>query len=163
MAVDATSFRVDLPEFGDAVAFPDSMINYWLNAAANLMDQSRWGAPAVAGSPNTLYDLGMEMFVAHNIVLERRAENAAANGAIPGSDSGPISSKSVGGVSVSFDTGAVSEEKGGHWNATTYGRRYYRLAKQVGMGPVQIGIGSQPPFSAGAWVGPYPGPGWFSS
>lgn len=158
MTVTVASFRADLPEFASASDYPDSSITYWLNAAAQLMNQDRWGAPAVTGQPNSLYDIGQEAFVAHQIVLEKRAADAAASGATPGVAQGMVSGKSVDGVNYSFDTGSTAEEQAGYFNLTIYGQRYWKLAEQVGAGAIQLGIGQAPPFATGAWAGPYPYP-----
>jgi hypothetical protein len=59
-------------------------------------------------------------------------------------------------VSVSFATGESTEKDAGHWNTTIYGTRFIRMAKLMGSGPMQIGIGCWvPPFNAS---GAYPGP-----
>lgn len=130
----------------------------------------KWGVgSSVATSPpTTLLDLGTELFVAHNLVLEKRSQDASGVGGNPGEVKGPTSSKSVGPVSISYDAASAAEEAGGYWNGTVYGTRFLRLARQKGMGPVQIGIGYVPPYSvgsfvgffgsAGAWPGPYPFP-----
>ena len=158
MAVDASSFVADLPEFADATKYPPASITYWLNAASQLMNQNRWGAPAVAGQPNSLYDLGQEMYVAHQLTLEARAQAVAANGGVPGESAGMVSAKSVDGVSKSYDTASAAEQNAGYFNLTVYGQRFWRLAEQVGMGGLQLGIGQAPPFATGAWAGPYPYP-----
>jgi len=155
MTIDVAQFRADYPEFASTADFPNSAVQYWLKVAYSLLNASRWGAQL---------DLGAELYVAHNLSLEARAQKEAQNGGVPGSQSGPISSKSVDKVSVSYDTGGASEEGGGQWNLTIYGTRFYNLAKKMGAGPIYIGVGSSPPFSGPAWPGPdvTPGPTNFS-
>jgi hypothetical protein len=51
---------------------------------------------------------------------------------------GPIASKSVGGVSISYDVGAVTIENAGHWNGSQYGIQFYQLAMIVGAGVTQL-------------------------
>ena len=149
MTITNASFRVDFPEFGDTTAFPDQQVNFWLNYAQLSLDAGRW---------STWLDLGTELWMAHNLTMEARAIMEAANGNNPGITTGAINSKSADKVSVGFDTGASTEEKGGHWNTTIYGTRYFRMAKMIGAGPVQIGVGC-PVNTDGT---PYPGP-WFAN
>lgn len=148
MAVTNATFRTHYPEFSNVVVYPNGQIDYWIANAALLLSVDRWG---------TLLDLGTELLVAHNIAIEARAQDEATNGEIPGTTTGPVNSKSVDKVSVGFDTGAATEERGGHYNLTIYGTRLLRLMKQIGMGPLQIGLGGPvPPLSsADAWGYPW--------
>lgn len=132
-----------------------------------------WGSSSLTADspPTTVVDFATEQWVAHQIVLEKQAIAAAAAGGDPGTKIGVISSKSVNGVSVGFDVGAVTggnmQENAGYYNQTVYGIRFYRLMRLRGAGPIQIGIGRPPPFlffnnfgllgSSNAWAGPYPG------
>lgn len=120
----------------------------------------KWGAGSAVpvSPPATLLDIATELFVAHNLVLEKRAQDAANVGGLPGQIIGPVASKSVGSVSISYDASAGLEPEAGHWNTTMYGLRFIKLARMKGMGPVQVGIGVAPPWSGGAWPGPWPYP-----
>lgn len=132
MADDFTiaQFRQDFPEFSDGAVYTDASITFWANVADSLLNANRWG---------DLLLFGTELFVAHNIVLEEIDKTAADNaGGIPGMDSGVISSKSAGSVSVSMDTQASIENEGGNYNLTTYGTRFLRLARLKGIGGLQI-------------------------
>ena len=128
-----------------------------------------WGAASVTPNspPTTKADYAIELFAAHQIVLEKQAVDAAQAGGDPGTKIGVITSKGVGGVSVSYDVSSIVEEGGGYWNQTIWGMRFWRLAKAVSGGPIQLGIGRAPAFlffnnwgltgSYNAWAGPYPG------
>lgn len=129
MAVTAASFRTDFPEFANTTDYPNTLINFYLALGPKLIDATRWG---------DIFDFGLSLFVAHNIVLERVAAKAVIPGGIPGLTSGPMASKQVDKVSVSYDTTAAIEPGAGHWNLTTYGQRYIRLVGQVGAGPLQF-------------------------
>lgn len=137
--IDADQFRADLPAFADAAKYPDEAIEYWLNIASLLINTKRWGPSAIdtwpASSPPalTLYDFGVEMFVAHNLVLEQRGA------ATPGGNVGVVQSKSVDKVSVSYDTKAGIEPEAGHWGTTIYGNRFLRLLRHAGSGGYQLG------------------------
>jgi Protein of unknown function (DUF4054) len=159
MTITAATFRTDFPEFADEIAYSDQAIAYWSAFQAQFMNTDRWGAGATTASapPTTTYDFGLELAVAHYLVLQKQAADSAATGAAPGVSQGPVSSKSVAGVSVSYDTQAALEGGAGHWNLTNYGTRYARLALQIGAGPIQIG-GSMilNPLDGQ----PYAGPSW---
>jgi hypothetical protein len=127
--MDVETFRTDFTEFADATAYPDSGVNYWLTVAGLMLDPSRWA---------TLLDLGTELFVAHNLALERQAQKTAANGGVPGISSGPLSAKAVDKVSASYDTAAGIVKDAGHWNLTTYGTRFIDLALMMGSGGLQL-------------------------
>jgi len=154
MTVTIASFRSSYPEFADITEFPDPQLTYWLGFAQLSLDAGRWG---------TWLDMGTSLWMAHNLTLEARAIMEAANGNNPGITTGAINSKSADKVSVGFDTGASTEENGGHWNTTIYGTRYLRMARQIGAGPVQIGIGCSPVNNdgttyAGPWFANFPNP-----
>jgi hypothetical protein len=159
ITVTPTIFRADYPEFVSTALYPDSAVNYYLSEAG-LRFTSRWDTEAGTNGRSML-DIGVELFIAHNLVLERQAQAAAASGAPPGLTSGPVSSKSVGPVSISYDTTAALENNGGYFNLTTYGLRLMRLINMFGAGPVLVGVGNscgEPWFSGPAWPGPFPYP-----
>jgi hypothetical protein len=161
MTVSIATFRQSYPEF-DAINYPDSVLTYYLALSTLMLNSNRWGQGAVTAvsPPTSSYDMGTELFVAHHIALERKALNAAKNNGVPGNVEGPTASKSVGPISVSYDTGAVIELAAGHWNLTVYGLRFIKLARMFGAGPLQIGV-SCGSTGIGAWPGPMPGwPGW---
>jgi Protein of unknown function (DUF4054) len=150
MTVTAELFRRDFIEFADGERYPDPVIMFWIGAASQLVNADRWGS---------LLNTGIELLVAHQITLERKALDEAARGGIPGMTPGIINNKSVDKVSIGYDTQPGMELDAGHWNLTIYGTRYIRLVRMMGIGPLQIGVGSNPvaPFSsAEAWGGPWP-------
>lgn len=127
--MDVAQFRADFPEFASTTDYPSSMVTFWGGIAEQLVDVSRWG---------TLYDQGVSLFVAHNIALQRKNIQAAAGGGVPGAQSGAISSKSVGTVSVSYDTAASMMPNAGHWNMTVYGIQFIQLGRLLCAGAVQL-------------------------
>lgn len=142
MSITVEQFRINFSEFCDNVIYRDSDIQFWMDYAALLLNANRW---------KSLLDLGTQLFVAHNLVLEQQAKAASANGGSPGVSTGIISAKSVDKVSISYDTNSAQEKDAGQWNLTTYGTRYYRMMRMFGAGPLQVGIGSSPVQSA--WPG----------
>ena len=148
MAVSAAQFRADFPEFADAMRFPNSVVDFWLANAPRVINAQRWG---------TSFALGVSLFTAHNITIERRAMDEANRGAIPGGQTGAISSKSVDKVSVNYDVSSTVDPEASHWNLTVYGTRYAAFARLFGAGGVQVGIGCGTGISPGslAWAGPW--------
>jgi hypothetical protein len=145
-----------------------------LQAGFNVGVNQFWGPASLTADapPTTVADIATQMWVAHQVVLEKQALAAAATGGDPGTKIGIISSKSVNGASMGFDVSTVAggkmQENGGYYNQTVFGMRFYRLMKLRGAGPIQIGIGQAPPFaffnnggflgSSNAWFGPSPFP-----
>lgn len=159
MAVTVSDFRGDFPEFFDGNLYPDPQIDFWIEMAGLLMG-GRWPDSHPNGERRSIRDFGIELFIAHNIVLERQAQATAARGGTPGISRGPISSEAAGGASVSYDTTSGLNPEDGHWNLTTYGTRLMSLVKLIGMGPIQVGFGFGPSYASGGggWFGP--GGGW---
>lgn len=150
MTVTAASFRGHFPEFTSTTDYPDTQVQFYLDIAPNLISSDRWGKS---------FDMGVELFVAHNITLDAREVRAARSG-IPGTLTGPVNNRSVDKASVGYDTGSVVDTRGGPWNLTVYGARYYRFAMMFGIGPLQVGTGNGYGFSAytGPWVYNFPNP-----
>ena len=124
--MDVSTFTTTYPEFGNATKYPDAVIARWLDLASIMLNAERWGAAL---------DFGTGLFVAHNLALGAVSTAAAKKGGAPGQQIGPLSSKSVGHVSASYDTGAGIEPGAGHWNLTTYGTRFIQQARYMGAGP----------------------------
>lgn len=169
---NAKQFVQDFPEFGDILVFPVEQINYWLDVAG-MMLTARWDDTYTGRDPDntkTLLYLGAELYVAHNIAIQSRDMIAGSKGGGVGFASstgvGAVSAKSVGDGSVSYDVQATVNSSGGAWNLTTYGTRFFQLAKMVGMGGMQLETngGGINPFlpvpQAGAWTGPIIDQGW---
>jgi len=156
--IDEATFRVNFPEFVNTTVFTPGAVAFWIGAATMLLPTQTWGLGSTAAQAptTTVLDLGLSLFVAHNLVLEARAAKAAANGGIPGSGAGgPVSSESVGGVSRSYDVGVAINLDAGPWNLTNYGTRFVFLARLVAKGPIQIGVD---PFACGGGIGAWWGP-----
>lgn len=161
--INVAQFRADFPAFADAALYPAPQVEFWLSMAGQLINTARWGSSAAEVWPvdpdpiptRTLFDLGTELFVAHNLALMRRATLAAGSGGtgIPGLSQGIQSNKSVDKVSVGYDVNAGLDMGAGHWNLTLYGSQFYRMMMMAGAGPIQIG-GGYSPYATLAWPGP---------
>lgn len=144
MTISNDQFRANFPEFASTSTYPDAVVTFWFTFAYLLLNAGRWG---------NLLDYGAQFFVAHNLVLEGLAQAEAANGAPPGTTVGPISSKSVGAVSVQYDTTSGVSPDDSRWNLTQYGTQFARLFKIIGAGPIQLGRGWAPIFNGPPWPG----------
>jgi hypothetical protein len=163
MTISATSFVVDFPEFSNTTLFPTSSITYWINYASLLVNPHIFGGPGSASPtnpPNNLYDVLLELFTAHNLVLEGQAQQTAAAGGLPGLTTGPISNKHVGPVSVSYNTEAGINPGDGQYNLTIYGTRFINLYKLGGAPGLVVngfsnpGYNFYPIFGTSPWPGP---------
>lgn len=161
LPVGVDQFLEDLPAFDtgqvtdpNLVQIDKSSIAFWLNIASKMLNQNRWPDPDI-------YNLGIEMFAAHHVALETLAARDMQVAGVPGVAAGIVAGKSAGDVSITYDTGSVVEFDAGHWNYTVYGKRFIRLARLAGAGPIQVNIGCGPGstgMATGAWPGPYPVP-----
>jgi Protein of unknown function (DUF4054) len=125
-------FRADFPEFADQKLYPKSAFTYWATVATLMLNQQRWGGILL---------LAMELFIAHNLVLEAQAQQTALAGGWPGISKGAITAETPGEVSVSYDAVIAAEADGGNWNLTVYGTRFIYWARMAGSGGAQIGPG----------------------
>lgn len=120
MAVDRSTFTAVFPEFADTVKFPGAAVDFWITQAAGLYPSDRYGAQT---------DLVTMLYVAHNLTLG--VLGASGGG---GASFAPVSSKSVGSVSKTLDTSAVTSAGAGIWNGTGYGQRLYALLRGFSTG-----------------------------
>lgn len=127
--MDATQFRTDFPEFADTAKYPDSRVNFHIGIATTRLNVCRWA---------DMLDYGIELYVAHHLVLSARNQAAAALGGLPGVGNGVIASKAVDKASVGFDTHAGTIEDGADWNLTTYGIEFLQLSRMAGAAGVQV-------------------------
>lgn len=146
MTVDAAKFRTDFPAFASVATYPDASVNFWLTLGYALLRPERWV---------DLIDQGVELFVAHNLTLEKLAAGGNPSGAI-------VNSKQVDKLSVGYDTSAGLIPDAGNFNLTTYGTRFFFLMNMAGMGGTQLGAGAAgfAPGVVAIIVGGPLGPGW---
>jgi len=149
-----TWFRGVFPEFASTAFYPTPVVEFWHEFATGMLPECRWGKQ---------WQMAVALYVAHNLVLERRAVMEAKNGGVPGQSVGILSSKSVDKVSAGYDTSTGTQQGAGYWNLSTYGTRLYRLILLFGAGPIQVsGPNLAPPYSGLAWPGPDTTPGMTS-
>lgn len=126
--MDIATFRTNFPEFTEAL-YPDAQVTMWSGVAEKMVRECVW---------DNMFETGVQLYTAHHLVIAKANVDASAVGGLPGQTTGPTASKAVGSASISYDTNATLEEKAGHWNQTTYGKQYIRLAKMFGAGAYQI-------------------------
>lgn len=127
--MDIPAFRTEFPEFSDTTVYPTAQITFWSTIAEKQVLECRWG---------TMWTAGVKLYVAHEITLAAQNAKAGAIGGTPGSQGGIANSKTVGSVSVGYDSTSTSEKDAGWWNLTNYGKQFWRLAMMFGAGPVQL-------------------------
>ena len=160
VAPTAAQFLADYPKFDtsqdtdtNALQISPESIQYWLNMAVLLLNQSRFG---------TMYYMACELFIAHNVALEAWAEQGGDQ-TPPGISKGMIAGSSSGDVTVTYNNLAVLELDAGHWNNTVYGTRFIKLCRLVSAGPLQVGGGclGGPAAWAGIPIFNFPNPSGF--
>lgn len=121
-------FREIYPELTED-KYSDTAVKIRLSLADKFFAADRFDDPDIRAHV-------MGLYTAHYLT----AYGPAASGGIGsgGGTLGVVSSKSVDGASVSYDTSTGTEEGAGFWNLTLYGRELYRLMQIFGAGGVQI-------------------------
>jgi hypothetical protein len=127
--MDIAKFRTEFPEFTDTTAYPNPVIEFWAALAEKQVLATVWG---------DLVTQGVKLYVAHEITLAAQNKKAASTGGVPGSSGGIANSKTVGSVSVGYDSTSTSEKDAGYWNLTNYGKQFIRLARIFGAGAYQL-------------------------
>jgi hypothetical protein len=132
MPLSSSDFRQRYPAFGDTVKYPPGSVELYIELAYDALNKRRF--------TDKWLDFAAGLYTAHMLTLD------GAQGGAQGADSlsGLVQSANVDSVSVTFDTASVVDMNAGHWNETTYGRRYYRLLRMFGAGPVHVLPRGQP-------------------
>ena len=124
--MDAATFKSNFPEFTTA---SDGQIDFFLSVAGGMLNPERW---------SDQLDYGTSLFVAHHLSVAIKNQNTALAGGIPGEVKGVLASKSIDKVSASYDASSVLYEGAGFWNSSSYGIRFWMMAKMVGAGGIQV-------------------------
>jgi hypothetical protein len=127
--MDAAAFRQAFPEFDDPETYAPGTLVFWASVGEKLLRSDRW---------DDLYDHGIQLFVAHHLAIAERERRASEAGSVPGEMKGPVTSKSVDKVSVSYDASKSIIANAGFWNLTTYGIQFFQLVRICGAGCVQL-------------------------
>ena len=124
----AAQFRGLYPEFSDIAAYPDAIVELWIQTASDQLDPLRWA--------NLLF-LGVANFTAHYLAIGRKNYLSASAGGAPGG-AGLANLKTVGRATVQLDTENTTVKGAGFWNLTTYGTQFIYFARMVGSGGQQV-------------------------
>lgn len=127
--MDIAKFRIDFPEFGSATRYPSSQITFWATVAETQVNLCAWGDAK---------PFGVELYVAHELILATQNLSTASKGGVPGTSSGPVNSKTVGNATISYDAAQTAEKDAGWWNLSNYGRQFIRLARMYGAWGIQL-------------------------
>lgn len=122
-------FRAILPAFSSVTLYPDAAVAFWTKQAVTLpvIDADRWGQ---------FYELGICLWVGHVLTIGAAQQNRGAT-----LGSGVPASKSVNGVSISYDTQMGIEVNAGWYGTTPWGNAFLHYLRMAGAGPMQIGTG----------------------
>jgi hypothetical protein len=126
---DIGAFRTAFPEFASPVTYPDAMLSLWTGLVVRQVRSCIWKDSVT---------LGRSLYLAHVVTIEAQNQKAASQGGVPGTSGGIANSKTVGSVTVSYDSVTSSEKDAGWWNRTTYGQQFYRLVRIFGAGVIQL-------------------------
>lgn len=123
-----SDFRQAFPEINED-EYPDGVVLIRLKLADKFFSPRLWQDSEVRKHV-------MGLYAAHYLTVVGKA--AAGGSGQGGAQLGVVSSKSVDGASVSYDTTTASENGAGFWNATAYGRELWQLLRVFGAGAVQL-------------------------
>src|ERR1700678_2608703 len=100
LPVTQSQFYTDFPAFSDEGKYPPPMVLMYLTMAGTSLQARTWG---------TWLTQGIELWTAHFLTLDAQNDAVAAQGGTPGVNGGVVASKSVGSVSVSYDSADTAE------------------------------------------------------
>ena len=123
------SFIEAFPEFSDDVAWPVTRVQPRIDLSNCFV--------CVRGLCDSAANHIKGLYTAHYLAAQGPSSESGKLVQSAGG-TGIVSSKSVDGASVSFDTSTGSEQGAGFWNATVYGRADWQLIQRMGAGGVQI-------------------------
>jgi hypothetical protein len=123
LSITAAEFKTRFPEFASET---DARVNTMIARAELRVNEGLW---------DTWYDEGLYYLSAHFLARANAAALAASGGGVTAS--GPLASKSVGDVSISFSNATPADMSEGYLNSTSYGAEFWSMAMTVG---TQLGV-----------------------
>ena len=120
MSITTAEFKTRFPEFASVA---DDRIQLFIDDSVVILNEPFW---------DTKYDLGLHYLTAHYLVLGTKSEDGATTG------SGPMTGKTVDGVSLSFGLATTDDGTDDYYNQTIYGQRYLSLRKSLGVASASI-------------------------
>jgi hypothetical protein len=129
MSFTVKQFRHDFPEFKDELKYTSNMVTFWSTLGGKMVSEKAFG---------NVHTEALSLFVAHNLALQAENIKASSKGGVVGAKAGQVASKSVGSVSVSYDTASSALPNAGHWNMSTYGKQYVSMMLIFGAGGLVV-------------------------
>lgn len=129
MTLTVERFRQLFPAF-TADLYPDEAVEVRIALGEHFLSDRLW-------KPETVRNQAVGLYTAHYLSAYGSAA-AGGSGTSAGSGMGVVSSKSVDGASISYDTGSTTEANAGFWNSTPYGRELWQLMRVFGAGAIQL-------------------------
>jgi hypothetical protein len=120
--ITPTTMKNRFPEF---VSIADSRIQLFIDDAVLELSPGEWADN---------YDRGLSYLAAH---LLSCSISTAAGGGVGGMN-GPVASRAVGDVSISFGSTLSMDAAAGVYNNTPYGQEYWRLVNLLGVGMLTV-------------------------
>lgn len=116
--ITPTTFKIRFPEFETQ---DDSRVELFINDATTQISEAKFG---------TSYDIALAYLTAHYLSLSVKSSSGSSGNV------GAIASKSVEGVSVSYNQAQAKDQKESYYLSTTYGQRYLELRSQITVGNI---------------------------
>lgn len=120
MAITPDTFKIRFPEFED---ISNDRIQLFIEDSKLIMNESHWG---------DVYDLAQANLTAHFLSLA----NSASSGNT--SVSGPVSSRSVDGTSITYTNDMPNSQLEMYFSSTVYGLKYITLLKTLGVAAASV-------------------------
>lgn len=127
--MDVAEFRTEFPEFSDTSVYPSTMILSKSFVAELQVLECTW---------KRMRQYAVKLYVAHELTISSQNVKAAKVGGVPGTSGGIANTKTVGSVTVGYDSNTSTEKDAGWWNRSTYGQEFIRLARIFGAGAIQL-------------------------
>ena len=116
--ITPTTFKIRFPEYD---SIDDVRIQLFLDDSALQISESKFG---------TSYDLAISYLTAHYLTLSIKTDTGSS-GSI-----GQVASKSVEGVSVSYNNATADSQSDSYYSSTSYGQRYLDIRSQITVGNI---------------------------
>lgn len=127
--VTIAEFREAFPTFTQEL-FPDPAVQLRLDLGEAFID------PKLIGDEE-IWSHMVKLYAAHYLAVAGSAASGGS-GTGAGAGMGVVSSKSVDGASISYDTSSTAIADAGLWNATAFGRELLSLLRVFGAGAIQL-------------------------
>ena len=116
--VTTSTFKTRFPEFESQ---DNDRVQLFLDDSATQISETKFG---------TSYDLAISYITAHYLSLATKTANGSSGSV------GAVASKSVEGVSVSYNQATANNQNESYYASTSYGQRYLEIRSQITTGNV---------------------------